>query len=74
MKPWELEREWLLRFGRRLRTLAHHRQMPLTELSRRSGVPYTTLYGYAVQGRRVPAYAAVRLAKALEVELSELLD
>lgn len=74
MKPWELEQDWLLRFGRRLRSLAHLRRMPLTELSRRSGVPYTTLYGYALQGRRVPAYAAVRLAKALGVTVSELLE
>lgn len=73
MKLWERERAWNEAVGRRVRALAHRRKMPLTELSRRSLVPYTTLYGYVHHGRKMPASAAVKLAQVLEVELSELL-
>lgn len=74
MKPWELEEQWHYVFGRRLRSLASRNRMPLTELSRRSGISYFTLYGYVAMGRRVPAYAVVRLAQALEISVNELLE
>ena len=74
MQPWEVEREWLLDFARRLRSAASRRRMPLTELARRSGVPYYTLCGYVNHARRVPAYTVVRLARALGVPVTELLD
>lgn len=74
MKQWELEEMWLRSFARRLRSAATRRRMPLTELARRSGVPYYTLCGYVNQARRVPAYTVVRLARALGVPVTELLD
>lgn len=74
VQPWEVEQEWLLGFARRLRSAASRRRMPLTELARRSGVPYYTLCGYVNQARRVPAFTVVRLARALGVPVTELLD
>lgn len=74
MKQWELEEQWLANFGRRLRSVASRKRMPLTELSERAGVPYYTLYSYVNQARKVPAYTVVRLARALEVPVNELLD
>ncbi len=74
VQPWEVEQVWLLDFARRLRSAASRRRMPLTELARRSGVPYYTLCGYVNQARRVPAYTVVRLARALGVPVTELLD
>lgn len=73
MKPWERERIWNEAVGRKVRTLAYRRQVSLLELSRLAKLPYTTLYGYVHHGRKMPASAAVKLAQALEVELSELL-
>lgn len=73
-QPWEVEQQWLLDFARRLRSAASRRRMPLTELARRSGVPYYTLCGYVNQARRVPAYTVVRLARALDVPVTDLLD
>lgn len=74
MKQWELEEMWLRSFARRLCSAATRRRMPLTELARQSGVPYYTLCGYVNQARRVPAYTVVRLARALGVPVTELLD
>lgn len=74
LKPWELSEQWHYAFGRRLLTVTRRCRLSLFDLSRRSGVPYSTLHGYVTQGRRVPAYAVVRLSRALGVQVSELLD
>lgn len=73
LKPWERERAWNEAVGRRVRTLAHRNRVSLLELSRRAKLPYTTLYGYVNHGRKMPAFAAVKLANALQVAVSELL-
>lgn len=57
--------QWHYAFGRRLLTVTRRCRLSLFDLSRRSGVPYSTLHGYVTQGRRVPAYAVVRLDKFL---------
>ena len=72
MKPWEVEQEWLRKFGRRVQTLCYRRRLTLPELARLAGVPYPTLYGYVEQGRRVPGYSMFKIARALDVSLSEL--
>lgn len=74
VKPWELDEAWHIAFGRRLLSVSRRSRVSLVDLSRRSGVPYATLYGYVSQGRRVPAYAVVRMATALGVQVSELLE
>lgn len=72
MSPWEKESVWNYALGRRLALAASRRGVTLGELSRRTLIPYQTLYGYVHHGRRMPAYALVKLCRALEVEISEL--
>lgn len=71
---WKADLAWHDAFARRLLTVSRQRSLTLSELSRRSGVPYATLHGYVAHSRRVPAYAVVRLARALDVQVSELIQ
>lgn len=74
LKPWQLCEQWHYAFGRRLLSVSRKCRVSLVDLSRRSGVPYSTLYGYVSSNRKVPAYAVVRIAEALGVQVSELLE
>lgn len=71
---WEADLAWHDAFARRLLSVSRRCRVSLVDLSRRSGVPYATLHGYISHSRRVPAFAVVRLAKALGVQVSELLE
>lgn len=72
MKPWEVEQEWLRKFGRRVQTICYRRRLTLPELAKLSGVPYPTLYGYVHLGKKVTGFSMFRIARALGVSLSEL--
>ena len=71
---WKADVAWHDAFARRLLAASRRCRVSLVDLSRRSGVPYATLHGYIAHSRRVPAYAVVRLAAALGVQVSELLE
>lgn len=72
MSPWDRESVWNYALGRRVALAASRRGVSLAELSRRTLIPYQTLYGYVHQGRRMPAYALVKVGKVLEVSISEV--
>jgi transcriptional regulator with XRE-family HTH domain len=69
---WRDEAVWLEFVAGRVLVLLNRRRLNLSDLSRLSGIPYCTLYGYIRQSRRIPAFALWRMARALNVELSEL--
>jgi transcriptional regulator with XRE-family HTH domain len=69
---WQDEAVWLGSVVGRVLVLLNRRRLNLSDLARISGIPYCTLYGYIRQGRRIPAFALWRMARALNVELSEL--
>lgn len=69
---WREEEVFQDQFSRRVLSLLARRRMFVADLAKQSRIPYPTLYGYLRQGRRVPVYAAARMASALEVSLSEL--
>lgn len=71
---WKADLAWHDAFSRRLLAVSRRCRVSLVDLSRLSGVPYATLHGYIAHSRRVPAYAVVRLAAALGVHVSELLE
>jgi predicted transcriptional regulator len=72
MVAWREEQAFQDQFARRVLSLLSRRRMFAVDLAKQSRIPYPTLYGYLRQGRRVPVYAAARMASALEVSLSEL--
>lgn len=69
---WRDEAVWLELVAGRVLVLLNRRRLNLSDLARLSGIPYCTLYGYIRQSRRIPAFALWRMARALNVELSEL--
>jgi predicted transcriptional regulator len=69
---WREEEVFQDQFSRRVLSLLARRRMFVADLAKESRIPYPTLYGYLRQGRRVPVYAAARMASSLGVSLSEL--
>jgi predicted transcriptional regulator len=69
---WREEEAFQEQFSRRVLALLSRRRMFIANLASMARIPYPTLYGYLVQGRRVPAYALFRIAVALDVPISEL--
>lgn len=72
MVGWREEEVFLDQFSGRVLGLLSRRRLYVADLAELSRIPYPTLYGYLRQGRRVPVYAAARMASALGVSLSEL--
>lgn len=69
---WLEEEAFQEQFSRRVLSLLSRWRMFVADLAKQCRIPYPTLYGYLRQGRRVPVYAAARMASSLGVSLSEL--
>lgn len=48
--------------------------MEQKELSRRAGLPYTTVHGYLKQGKSIPSDSLVKIANALRVSPLTLMN
>ncbi len=71
-KPWEVESDWYFVLSRRVFTVLGQRGITLYGLSVLSGVSFYQTARYLREGRRMPAYALFRYARALGVSVSEL--
>lgn len=54
-----------LRVAQQLAAMARARGIPLTEVARRSGVPYPTLCTYVQAGRKIPLATFLRICDAV---------